>query len=298
MTARSTTAEKFGPWALVTGASSGIGAEFARQLAGAGLNVVLAARRKTLLDELGHELAERFGVDARTVVVDLSEEQAVAQLAEAVSDVDIGLVISNAGTGNPGDFLEQGHDELVRLFRLNALAHLNIAHHFGPRLARRGGGGILLGGAMGAAHGIPFMANDAGSKAYVQSLGESLHCEFKRLGIHVTVLVVPPTDTAILTKFGLDPAAMPMKPMSTRQCVSGALVALGKNRSLCLPGAANRLMSALVPPALARTMMGKMIEQTLAKGRLPVRAGGSVDHNDGFAILNANSVAHPSTGSR
>jgi short-subunit dehydrogenase len=101
----------------------------------------------------------------------------------------------------------------------------------------------------------------------VQSLGESLHVEFKRRGIHVTVLVVPPTDTAIIAKFGLDPAAMPMKmkPMSTEQCVSEAIRALQKNRSLCLPGATNRLMSALVPIAVARVMMGKMIEQTLAK---------------------------------
>jgi short-subunit dehydrogenase len=261
----SKTAKKFGPWALVTGASSGIGAEFARQLARSGLNVVLAARRRALLDEVGHELVKRFGVKTRSVVIDLSEEASVEQLGDAVSDLDIGLVVSNAGTGNPGIFLSQDHGELIRLFRLNALAHLNVAHYFGPRLARRGGGGILLGGAMGAAHGIPFMANDAGSKAYVQSLGESLHIEFKRSGIHVTVLVVPPTDTAIITKFGMDPATMPMKPMSTEQCVSEALRALQKNRSLCLPGATNRLMSALIPTGVARIMMGKMIERTLAK---------------------------------
>ena len=109
------------------------------------------------------------------------------------------------------------------------------------------------------------MANDAGSKAYVQSLGESLHVELKRQKIHVTVLVVPPTDTAIITKFGLDPATMPMKPMSTAQCVSEALHALQRNRSLCLPRTTNRLMSALIPTGIARAMMGKMIEQTLAK---------------------------------
>jgi short-subunit dehydrogenase len=267
MTSHSKIVKKFGPWALVTGASSGIGAEFSRQLAGAGLNIVLAARRGALLEEVGRELVERFGVKSRSVVVDLSEEDSVERLGEAVSDLDIGLVVSNAGTGNPGAFLSQDHGEQLRLFRLNALAHLNIAHHFGTRLAGRGGGGILLGGAMGAAHGIPFMANEAGSKAFVQSLGESLHVEFKRRGIHVTVLVVPPTDTAIIAKFGLDPAAMPMKmkPMSTEQCVSEAIRALQKNRSPCLPGATNRLMSALVPIAVARVMMGKMIEQTLAK---------------------------------
>jgi short-subunit dehydrogenase len=99
----------------------------------------------------------------------------------------------------------------------------------------------------------------------VQSLGESLHVEFKRHGVHMTVLVVPPTDTAIIAKFGLDPATMPMKPMSTVQCVSEALRALQRNQSLCLRGATNRLLNALIPTRFARIMMGKMIEQTLAK---------------------------------
>jgi uncharacterized protein len=258
-------ADKFGPWAIVTGASSGIGAEFARQLAGAGLNVVLAARREALLNELGRELERCFCIQTRTVVVDLSESGSVDRIGAAADELDIGLVVSNAGTGSPGSFLSEDRDELLRRFRLNTLAHLDIAHRFGPRLVLRGRGGLILGGAMGAAHGIPFMANDAGSKAFVQSLGESIHVELKRKGVHVTVLVVPPTDTAIIAKFGLDPAAMPLKPMSTRQCVSEALRAVQRNQSLCLPGAMNRLMSALVPVGVARAMMGKMIERTLAK---------------------------------
>jgi uncharacterized protein len=117
---------------------------------------------------------------------------------------------------------------------------------------------------MGAAHGIPFSANEAGAKALVQSLGESLHGELKRQNIKVMTLVVPPTNTAIIQKFGLTPETMPMKPMSTEQCVSEALSAFLKGRSLCLPGRMNRLVSALIPDGVMRTMMGKMLEQTLA----------------------------------
>jgi len=255
----------YGPWAIVTGASSGIGAEFARQLAAEGMHVVLAARRKALLDELGNEIGTRFGVQTRTVVVDLSEEDSVERLGAAVADLNVGLVVSNAGTGNPGSYLNDDHGERLRLFRLNALAHLNIAHLFGRRLAKRGGGGLLLGGAMGAAHGIPFSANEAGAKALVQSLGESLHVELRRNRIQVMTLVVPPTNTAIIEKFGLDPARMPMKPMSTTRCVSDALRAFRKGRSLCLPGLANRIMSAIIPTSVMRVVMGRMIEQTLAK---------------------------------
>jgi short-subunit dehydrogenase len=264
MKSQSKLADRFGPWALVTGASSGIGAEFARQLASAELNVALAARREPLLDDLAQELQRQFGVNTRTVVIDLSETGAVVGLGAAIDDLDIGLVVSNAGTGNPGSFLKEGRDELLARFRLNSLSHLDIAHHFAPKLVLRGRGGLIFGGAMGATHGIPFMANDAGSKAFVQSFGESLHVELKRNGVHVTVMVVPPTDTAIITKFGLDPATMPMKPMSPRQGVAEALRAIQRNQSICLPGAMNRLMSAFIPAGVARMMMGKMIEQTLA----------------------------------
>jgi hypothetical protein len=257
-------ADRFGPWALVTGASSGIGAEFAEQLASAGLNVVLAARREALLEERAQDLRRRFGIETRTVTVDLSETDSVDRLCAAVDDLDIGLIVSNAGTGNPGSLLAEDHDELLQRYRLNSLAHLNIAYRFAPKLVLRGRGGLILGGAMGAAHGIPFMAGDAGSKAFVQSLGESIHIELKPKGVYVTVLVVPPTDTPIIAKFGMDPATMPMKPMSARQCVSEALRSLERNRSLCLPGAINRLMSALIPVRLARAMMGKMIERSLA----------------------------------
>jgi short-subunit dehydrogenase len=253
----------FGPWSLVTGASSGIGSEFARLLAAQGLNVVVAARRKSLLEALAAELRDRFEVESRTVVVDLAFEEAVGLLEQAVLDLDVGLVVSNAGTGAPGRFLRQDHAEQLERFRLNALAHLNIAYAFGRRLERRGGGVLILGGAMGAAHGIPFMAADAGAKALVQSLGESLHLELKDQGIQVMTLIVPPTDTAIIAKFGLDPSQMPMKPMSAEQCASEALRDFRKGRSISLPGRANRVMSAIVPVPLARIMMGTMIRRTL-----------------------------------
>lgn len=255
----------YGPWALVTGASSGIGAEFARQLAAEGFCIVLAARRGELLNALSADLSQRFGVETRVVTIDLSEEDAVERLGRSVDDLDIGLVVSNAGTGNPGHFLKQDHAEQLRLFRLNALSHLNIAHLFGRRLAQRGGGGLLLGGAMGAVQGIPFSANDAGAKALVQSLGESLHVELRRQGVHVMTHVVPPTDTAIIRKFGLDPSTMPMKPMSTTQCVSETLKAFRKRKSSFLPGRINRIVSMVVPTFIMRVMMGRMIEHTLAK---------------------------------
>src|SRR5271156_3361913 len=184
--------DMFGPWALITGASSGIGREFAHQVAASGINVVLVARRETLLSELGAECRKQYGVEYRVAALDLSQEGFLDQLSSVTNDLDIGLVVSNAGTGKPGKFLTNDRHEMAELLRLNTLAHLDIAHHFGKKLARRGRGGFLFLGAMGSDKGVPYTANDAGAKAYVQSLAEAFHVEWKPLGLHVTVL--PPVE--------------------------------------------------------------------------------------------------------
>src|SRR5258708_2659607 len=98
--------ERFGPWALVTGASSGIGKEFARQIAASGINIVLVARREDLLKEVGVEFSKRFGVEHRVIVLDVSREAFIGRLASATDDLDIRLVVSNAGTGKPADVLK------------------------------------------------------------------------------------------------------------------------------------------------------------------------------------------------
>jgi short-subunit dehydrogenase len=263
---------QFGPWALVTGASSGIGKEFVRQIAAAGINVVLVARRDALLAELGRAISQEFDVQYRALAMDLSQEGFIAGLADATHDIDIGLVVSNAGTANPGEFLKLDRHLLQATLRLNTMAHLDISHHFGAKLAKRRRGGLILVGAMGAENGIPRIANDGGAKAYVHSLGEALHYEFKPLGVYVTVLAVGITNTDVLEKFGFDPKTMPMKPMSVEQCVSEGLSGLLKNRSRIIPGRLNRIMNALVPASLARKMEADMIGKALASTPAPAIA--------------------------
>ena len=264
--------KRFGPWALVTGASSGIGKEFARQIAASGINIVLVARREDLLKEVGVEFSKRYGVEHRVVVLDVSREDFIGQLASATDDLDIGLVVSNAGTGNPGEFLKLDRQLLQATLRLNTMSHLDIAHYFGRKLAERRRGGLILVGAMGAENGIPCMANDGGAKAYVHSLGEALHYEFKPLGVYVTVLAAGVTNTAVLEKFALDPKTMPMKPMSVEQCVSEGLSGLVKNRSRIVPGRLNRILNALVPASLARKMLADLLGKGLASKSAPANA--------------------------
>ena len=263
---------RFGPWALVTGASSGIGKEFARQIAASGIHVALVGRRETLLRTVGAECTRASGVQHRIIPLDLSEPDFFPVLADATRDLDIGLVVSNAGTGNPGEFLKHDRQLLHETLRLNTIAHLDITHHFGQKLGERRRGGIILVGALGAENGIPCMANDGGAKAYVHSLGEALHYEFKPLGVYVTVLATGFTNTAVLEKFGFDPKNMPMKPMSVEQCVSEGLSGLLKNRPRIVPGRLNRIMNALVPAALARKMEADMLGKGLAsKSATPPR---------------------------
>jgi uncharacterized protein len=264
--------QQFGPWALVTGASTGIGTEFARQIAAAGINLVLVARREALLHAVGRDITRDFGVQFRAFTMDLSQDGFIRKLADDTKDLDIGLVVSNAGTANPGEFLKLDRQLLEETLRLNTMSHLDIAHYFGRKLADRKRGGLILVGAMGAENGIPRITNDAAAKAYVHSLGEALHYEFKPLGVCVTVLAAGFTNTPVLEKFGFDPKTMPMKPMSVEQCVSEGLGGLIKNRSRIVPGRLNRIMNALVPASLARKMEADMLGKALASNPTSAKA--------------------------
>lgn len=254
-------ADQFGPWAVVTGASSGIGYDFAHQLAGAGINVVLVARRLATLQALQEALAERYGVDSRAVGVDLSNPSAMTPIVDATADIDVGLLVSNAGSALPGPFLDSDLQAQRAILRLNTAAHLGLSHHFGQRLARRGRGGIILVSALGAVHGVPGLANTAATKAYVASLGAGLHVELAKHGVHVTVLHPGPTRTPALAELGLDPDKMPISPMSPDDCAREALRAVARNRARCIPGRINRATAVLAPPALTRSVMARMLSR-------------------------------------
>lgn len=256
---------KFGPWALVTGASSGIGKEFARQLAAHGIHVVLASRRLAELESVGRQLAERWGVEFRAVEVDFTKGEPLDVINAATRDLDVGLVISNAGDAQSGEFLADNLEDLRAMARVNVLAHLDLAHHFGRRLAIRQRGGLLLVGALGASEGVPYMAHTGATKAYIHSLGQALHIELAKQGISVTVLMPGTTDTPVQGKLGIENP--PMKLMPVEQCVSEALRALNANRATIIPGRLIRLMVALVPASVMRGQTAKMFDAVLKRRR-------------------------------
>jgi short-subunit dehydrogenase len=158
---------------------------------------------------------------------------------------------------------------LQRDLRLNVQAHLDLTHHFGQYLAQRGRGGLLLVASTTGLQGVPFAAEYAAAKAYVLSLGEALHVEFQKVGVHVTVLSPGATDTPLIAASGFDPANMPMKPMATKQCVAEGLAALSANRATHIPGSLNRIMAAIMPRSLATKIYGSMMRRTIAGRSVP-----------------------------
>jgi hypothetical protein len=249
---------RFGPWALVTGASSGIGREFARQLAANGIDLVLAARRLPVIDEVGQELRRRYGIRYRALQVDLTAPDFLETVVAATDDLDIGLVVSNAGDMNLGEFLGTSHDALLRELRVNADSHLGLTRHFGERLVTRGRGGILLVSSVAGLQPVPYIANYAAAKAYVLALGEAVHRELAPKGVTVTVLVPGATDTPMLSRFGADRTPMRRLVTPVEACVSDGLAALAANRRARISGYLNRVTVATAPRTARTRMFGAM----------------------------------------
>jgi short-subunit dehydrogenase len=255
----------YGPWAVVTGASSGIGRAFAEQLAAAGLNLVLASRSTERLEALGRSLESTHGVGYRVVTADLSKPDGSSAIIDATKDLDVGLLVSNAGSGRPGRYVDQELGELHSRLVLNATAHLELAHAFGRRLSARGRGGIVIVSALGAQHGIPNMAHDAAAKGYALNLGVALHYELAPAGIDVTVMMPGNVDTPIIEAFGIDRASMPIRPQPAERAVRETLAALVKHRPILIPGRMMRLMTRLLPRTTAIRMNGRMLGQAAQK---------------------------------
>jgi short-subunit dehydrogenase len=255
----------FGPWAIVTGASSGIGRAFAERCAADGLNLVLAARSTDRLAELGRELTGTHGIDHRVVTVDLSEASGAGDLVAASDDLDVGLLVSNAGTGHPGRFLDQDLPDLHRRLTLNTTTHLDLAHAFGRRLVSRGGGAMVLVSALGALHGLPNMAHESGAKAYVLNLGEALHHELGPVGVRVTVMLPGNVDTPIIDRFGLDRARLPIPPLPVATAVRQTVHALRAGRTTIVPDRRLRTVSRLTPRRMSIRMNGRMLGRAAAE---------------------------------
>ncbi|MEW8492674.1 MAG: SDR family NAD(P)-dependent oxidoreductase [Candidatus Thiodiazotropha taylori] len=231
--------EKYGPWALVTGASSGIGAEFARQLAVKGLNVVLVARREERLAVLSGELGGQHEVETKVIVADLTTEDGLNTVIKETVKLEIGLLINNAGIEDSGCFLDTPLPKALTVMDLNCKAPLVLTHHVAAKMRQRKRGGILFMSSLVAFQGVPYIANYAASKAYDLIFAESLATEFQAYGIDVLSLNPGFTQTELSPDF--DFKGLPIKPMAPEIVALTGLRALGKKR-VAVPGAMNKFL--------------------------------------------------------
>ncbi len=217
--------ERYGPAALVTGASSGIGEQFAVLLAEAGLDLVLAARREERLQSLAERLRSEHGVQVTVCPIDLSEPDGAEQLLAQLEEQDIGLVINNAGFGLKGMFHENPQGAVDRLLTLNCRTPLRLCHHFIPRLLARGRGGLLFTASVEGFIGYPYSAPYSASKSLQRAFCEALWGELKPLGIDVLALCPGATDTEALDGQGIDKTQLQLMP--ARQAAEIGLEHLG-----------------------------------------------------------------------
>jgi uncharacterized protein len=231
--------ERYGSWAVVTGASDGIGLELANYLAEAGFNLVLVARRKEVLEKLASELAKQNNTETRVIAADLSQHSEVEKVLLQTRELQVGLFVAAAGFGTTGNLVESSLDSEVTMLEVNCRAVLVMTHEFGKRFADQKRGGIILFSSLVAFQGVPKIANYAATKAYIQSLAEGIRVELAPLGVDVLASAPGPTQSGFAARANMQMGAA----ATAKEVARGTLEALGK-RTTVRPGFLSKVLEA------------------------------------------------------
>jgi uncharacterized protein len=248
--------KRYGPWALVTGASDGIGREMALRLGTSGFNLVLVARRRERLEQLAAELG-KLGGKARIVAADLSQPEGVGQVIQATNDLEVGLLVAAAGFGTSGNFIEADLPTELEMLEVNCHAVLALCQPLARRFVAQKRGGMVLMGSLVAFQGVPRAAHYAATKAYIQTLAEGLQRELAPLGVDVLASAPGPVETGFARRANM---RMNMA-LTPREVARTTLAALGRKGTV-RPGMLSVVLeAALAPlPRWARTsIMAKVM---------------------------------------
>ena len=249
--------ERYGPWALVTGASSGIGREFARQAAARGLNVVVVARRAERLEALADELAMRHAVDTRIVAVDLCHDDFLAPIRAATADLEGGLLVNSAGFSRTGPFLDMDRDEMQRMLNLNVRAPALLTREYGPPMRARRRGGVVMVASVTGFVGTPLWSLYAATKGFDLLLGEGLAAELRGDGVDVLALAPGTTRTEFLDGAGIGD----FMGMEAADVVAHALARLGRS-DVVVPGwfyRSGTFAMRFLPRSVNRAVFGRIL---------------------------------------
>jgi hypothetical protein len=261
----STFSKKYGPWALVTGAAMGLGAEFARQLAGFGLDLILVDIQPEALKKTTESLTRDFNINIRPVILDLAGQDFLPSLLAAIGNLEVGLLVNNAGISAIGHFLDVPLEKHLSILDINARAPLILAHHFGGLMRGRKHGGIIFVSSMSGLAGTSYVGEYSATKAHDLVLSEALWQELRLSNVDVLATIVGAADTPGWRAENPNPDTKTWPPViSAEDTVRETLTALGKKPSV-VPGAQNRLATFLTTRLLSRKaaieIMGKEMEK-------------------------------------
>ncbi|MEV7010480.1 SDR family oxidoreductase [Streptosporangium sp. NPDC051022] len=265
--------------ALVTGASSGIGLEFARQLAARGHALVLVARSVGRMESLAGELREAYGVRVEVVGQDLAAPDAASRVAGEVAarGMTVDLLVNNAGFGTAGRFeeipAERERDELM----VNVVSLVGLTHAFVPGMIARGGGAVVNVGSVAGFHISPYFATYAASKTFVLNFSLALWSEFRGRGVKVLAVTPGPVETAFFDVIGTREAAIGARMNTPERMVRSALRALDRDRGYVVPGAGNFGMAHLMPrrPRKLIALIGRMVTRRVERTSSGLLGGGA-----------------------
>jgi len=257
------------PIALVTGASTGIGAAFARALAARGNDVVVVSRSQGKLDDLAAELERDHGVAVEVIAADLETDDGIAAIEKRIDDASrpIDLLVNNAGFGTSGRFYELPiQDELAEI-QLNVVALVRLTRAALGGMVERGHGGVINVSSVGAYQPTPNSATYAATKAFVSSFTNAVHEELKDTPVRAMVLAPGFTHTEFHVRANVEASksAMPEFLWQTPdEVVKAALKSYEKGRAVCIPGALNSVAAAFsgsMPAAVSRKIAGMVTKR-------------------------------------
>lgn len=255
--------------ALITGASSGIGAAFAESLAHAGSDLILVARSEGKLRELASRLTSETGRNIQVIAADLSKPECGAKLRKAVDalELSVDLLINNAGFGTTGAFEKQDPAREAEEIRLNASAVVDLSHAFLPPMLDAKRGAIINVASSAAFQPMPYFAVYAATKAFVYSFSDALWAEVRDRGVHVMAVCPGPVDTAFFEATGVHNLRkkVPKGSMVTAQfVVDAALDGLDARQRLVVPGGMTKIgaaASSVIPRSILTRVVGRLMRR-------------------------------------
>ena len=250
--------DRYGKWAVVAGASEGLGEAFAAALAARGMNVVMVARRGRILEAIGERLAAEHGIEVRCLELDLADTAFPRTLKEATRDLELGVLVYNAAFVPMGPFLDHDEDAIEQAVDVNVRGPLRLVRALAPALRERGRGAVVLMSSLSGLQGSPHISVYAATKAFNTIFAEGLWYELTPHGIDVAACVSGAVPTpGYLERFGREVPGM----LSAEEAVRQTLDALG-NGPRIVPGRINRFAHQLVRRLLPRRTAIRLIARS------------------------------------